>query len=248
MPSIYDRQAPINIPPKPMRRESSRERDRLYRELVGHEPYRPLMKSHIAVENNDGRKFQIKLDVTHYRPDEITMKVDGKSLIISGKHHNQTENGFESSEFQRKYDIPDDINSHTLTSNITPAGILCIEGVRVGKKPTASTSSIEVKDDSFHISLEVGGYSPDEISVRVNHRELVIHGERKDEENHDEIGGKSIHHQQFTRRFVLPDDVDPDSLSSRYSKDMITVVAPRKTNKDTNMRKIEIVDESKEEK
>lgn len=180
----------------------------------------------------------------------------GKSLLISGKHYNKSSNGYESSEFQRKYVIPDNVDAHTLTSNITPAGILSIEGARGGppqqKVATASTSSfgsVEIKNDSFEITLEVAGYSPDEISVRVNNYQLIIHGERKDEKQHDAIG-KSVHHEQFTRKFDLPDDVSPDTLSSRFSKSKIIVVAPRKIKKDDGdeeklkMRKVEIVDES----
>ena len=181
----------------------------------------------------------------------------GKSLLISGKHYNRSSNGYESSEFQRKYTIPDDVDAHTLTSNITPAGILFVEGarggppVRAANASTSSFGSVEVRDDSFEITLEVAGYSPDEISVRVNNHELIIHGERKDEQEHDAIIGKSVQYEQFTRKFDLPDDVDPNTLSSRYSKDKIIIVAPRKkkvgNDEGTKMRKVEIVDESKTE-
>ena len=184
----------------------------------------------------------------------------GKSLLISGKHYNKSSNGYESSEFQRKYVIPDDVDAHTLTSNITPAGILFIEGARGGPpeqkithSSTSSFGSVEIKNDSFEITLEVAGYSPDEISVRVNNNQLIIHGERKDEQQHDNsIIGKSVHHEQFTRKFDLPDDVNPDTLSSRFSKNKIVVVAPRKIKSDVNdeklkMRKVEIVDECSSE-
>ena len=64
---------PRPAPAIKLRRESSMERARLYRELVGHEPYRsPPTRVHPA--RND---FRVMLSVKHYMPEEITLKVDG---------------------------------------------------------------------------------------------------------------------------------------------------------------------------
>ena len=59
-------------PSKKLRRDSSRERERLYRELVGHAPY--VVKQQSPRDD----RFYIALDVKHYKPEEITIKVDGK--------------------------------------------------------------------------------------------------------------------------------------------------------------------------
>ena len=59
-------------PSKKLRRDSSRERERLYRELVGHAPYVVKQQS----QRDDS--FYVALDVKHYKPEEITIKVDGK--------------------------------------------------------------------------------------------------------------------------------------------------------------------------
>lgn len=81
MPLFYDRQAPNTNPASHSlrRRESSKERERLYQELVGHAPYKPLMRGLVSMETNnkDDNRFRINLDVKHYRPDEVTLKVDG---------------------------------------------------------------------------------------------------------------------------------------------------------------------------
>ena len=87
MPLFYDRQAPntnsVTHSVGMRRRESSRERDRLYQELVGHAPYKPLIRAghHMETSRNDN-KFRIQLDVKHYRPDEVTLKVDGMHCIL----------------------------------------------------------------------------------------------------------------------------------------------------------------------
>ena len=66
-------------PSKKLRRDSSRERERLYRELVGHAPYVVKQQS----QRDD--RFYIALDVKHYKPEEITIKVDGKLRSPSGR-------------------------------------------------------------------------------------------------------------------------------------------------------------------
>lgn len=207
-------------PQKKVRRESSRERERLYRELVGHDPYNKTPRQTTVSNEN---VFWVTLDVKHYRPEEITLKVDGQLLVVSGKHYNQTEAGYESSEFQRKYNIPDSIDTHTLTSNITQDGVLCIKAVN---QLSHTDDEDKEQKENFQVTLDVAGYQPDEITIKVHDRNLIIHGESKQEK--DSHHGQTSHHQQFTRHFTLPSDVDIDVLSSRYTKDCkITVEAPR---------------------
>ena len=61
-----------------LRRESSTERARLYRELVGHEPYRPPPRVQTKATRNN---FRVMLSVKHYMPEEIILKVDGMFIL-----------------------------------------------------------------------------------------------------------------------------------------------------------------------
>ena len=144
--------------------------------------------------------------------------------MVCGKHRSENENGFEASEFHRKYTIPDDIDLSALTSNISQDGVLHIEAPK--NLLTKSDSEGEPNKDIFKYSLDVQGFKPEEISIQVKDRDLIIHGETKTENKGEH--GLSLHHKQFTRNVSLPDDVDPSQLSSRYSKDSkLTVEAPR---------------------
>ncbi|XP_002166332.1 alpha-crystallin A chain [Hydra vulgaris] len=168
--------------------------------------------------------FVVNLDVKHYKPEEVALKVEGQVLEVSGKHRNENENGFESSEFHRKYTIPDDVDVAALTSNISQDGILHIEAPK--KLPVTSESGESTKE-TFKCTLDVQGFKPEEISIQVKGRDLVVHGETKTENSGEH--GSSYHHKQFTKHVALPDDVDPAELSSRYTKDSkLTIEAPRK--------------------
>ncbi|XP_065683282.1 heat shock protein Hsp-16.48/Hsp-16.49-like [Hydra vulgaris] len=155
--------------------------------------------------------FVVNLDVKHYKPEEVTLKVEER-----------VENGFESSEFHRKYTIPDDVDATALTSNISQGGVLHIEAPK--KLPASSGESTK---ETFKFSLDVQGFKPEEISIQVKGRDLIVHGETKTENSGEH--GSSYHHKQFTKHVALPDDVDPSELCSRYTKDSkLTIEAPRK--------------------
>ena len=161
--------------------------------------------------------------------------ISGQILVVSGKHYNETDCGFDSSEFQRRYTIPENIDMHTLTSNITPNGVLCIKATKDSPNEEADISS-ERSMENFSVTLDVCGYQPDEITIRVHGHNLIIRGETKSGEL------TSGNPKKFARHFSLPLDVDVESVSSRYTRDgTITVEAPRKL--ESGIRTLEIKEE-----
>ena len=159
--------------------------------------------------------------------------------MVSGKHHRENECGFDLSEFQRRYTLPVNIDMHTLTSNITPNGVLCIKATK-DRPHEETTISNEKSLENFTVSLDVAGYKPDEITIRVHGHNLIIRGETK--VDHKDCHGDLGNPKTFARHFSLPIDVDVESVASRYTKDgIITVEAPRKVQ--TGIRTLEIKEE-----
>lgn len=57
--------------------------------------------------NIDNEKFEVILDVQQFSPNEITVKVADKFVIVEGKHEEkQDEHGFVSRQFSRRYQLP----------------------------------------------------------------------------------------------------------------------------------------------
>ncbi|KAJ1530758.1 hypothetical protein ONE63_005612 [Megalurothrips usitatus] len=78
--------------------------------------------------------------------------------------------------------------------------------------------------DAMRINLDVNQFKPEELSVKVADGFVVVEGEH--EERQDEHGFIS---RSFSRRYKLPDGVDPDAVSSTLSTDGVLVVtAPKK--------------------
>lgn len=75
---------------------------------------------------------------------------------------------------------------------------------------------------AFHVALDVTQFAPHEISVKTVDSYVVVHG--KHEERPDEHGFVS---REFTRRYLLPEGVDPVTVTSALSRDgILTVEAP----------------------
>lgn len=57
--------------------------------------------------NIDSEKFEVILDVQQFSPNEITVKVTDKYIVVEGKHEEkQDEHGFVARQFSRRYLLP----------------------------------------------------------------------------------------------------------------------------------------------
>ncbi|XP_035728892.1 protein lethal(2)essential for life-like [Vespa mandarinia] len=75
----------------------------------------------------DKNRFQVTLDVQQFAPDEVTVKVIGKNVMVEGKHEEkQDEHGLISRQFLRKYMIPEQCDIDQLYSTLSSDGILTI--------------------------------------------------------------------------------------------------------------------------
>lgn len=76
----------------------------------------------------------------------------------------------------------------------------------------------------LQVNLDVQQFKPDQISVKTVDNAVVIEG--KHEERQDEHGFIS---RQFTRKYMLPDNIDPSTVVSSLSSDgVLTISAPKK--------------------
>lgn len=85
----------------------------------------------------------------------------------------------------------------------------------------ASTTSID--DDGFKITMNVQQFNPEEITVKVVDGWVVVEARH---EKHDET---NVATQQFVKRYLLPNRVDINQVTSLTSSDgILTITAPLK--------------------
>ncbi|XP_032083883.1 heat shock protein beta-6 [Thamnophis elegans] len=75
----------------------------------------------------DKDKFSVLLDVKHFSPEEINVKVVGDYIEVHAKHEERPdEHGYVSREFHRRYMIPKGVDPAAITSALSPEGVLSI--------------------------------------------------------------------------------------------------------------------------
>ncbi|GJQ78327.1 hypothetical protein Trydic_g22162 [Trypoxylus dichotomus] len=88
--------------------------------------------------SQDKDKFQVNLDVQHFRPEEITVKITGDSMItVEGKHEEkEDEHGYISRQFVRKYHLPEGHDVQNIQSKLSSDGVLTIVAPKIDTVPT----------------------------------------------------------------------------------------------------------------
>lgn len=191
----------------------------------------------------DSNKLQIaQLDVSHYRPEEVSCKVENGKVLVSGKHYAENEYGYEASEFHRSYSLPEGVDPTSVKSRISQDGVLQVEASKQQSKPLTLDQAVgvdETDDTKMLLKFNLAGYKPEEINVRVKGNELVVAAEHKmEEEGH-------FTHKQFKRRILLPAEVDVNSLVSKFGKDgTLSIQADKKPPPAIEEKKIEVQQDS----
>ena len=89
----------------------------------------------------------MKLDIQHYAPEELQVKVSGNKLAITGKHGRKAdEYGSVSREFHREFEIPDDVKQDTFESSVSDDGILTLRADVIGGEK--GTKRVDIKFES----------------------------------------------------------------------------------------------------
>ncbi|XP_030752688.1 protein lethal(2)essential for life isoform X2 [Sitophilus oryzae] len=107
-----------------------------------------------------------------------------------------------------------------------------ITEVQTNQEPQAHSSLSRAND--FEVILDVQQFAPEEITVKTSGNSIVVEG--KHEEKQDEHGYISRH---FVRRYVLPAENDIEDVVSSLSSDgILTVTAPKKSEKPKNTDRV----------
>ncbi|XP_008321765.1 heat shock protein beta-6 [Cynoglossus semilaevis] len=76
----------------------------------------------------DDTGFVVQVDVKHFNPEDLVVKVVGDFVEVQGKHEERKSDGagVSTRQFNRRYRIPKGVNSLALESAVSPESILII--------------------------------------------------------------------------------------------------------------------------
>nr|QOX58981.1 small heat shock protein 19.8 [Trogoderma granarium] len=86
---------------------------------------------------HDKDKFQVKVDVQNFKPEEITVKtVDENAIQIEAKHESDDDKGFVSRHIVRRFVLPKNHDLKNVVSSLSSDGILTVTAPRIEQKVT----------------------------------------------------------------------------------------------------------------
>lgn len=180
--------------------------------------------------NQNGNHVKVaEVDVSKYKPSEVDCKVEDGKVLVSGKHRVETEHGYETSEFQRAYNLPENVDPSSVKTTVQD-GVMKIEAAK-------QQNDREENQDDKKLSLKInlGRFKPEEVNVRLKGNELVVTGEHKNEQE----GLYTSRH--FKQYFTLPSEVDPSTLVSILGQDgVLRIEAEKKPTLAIEERDIEV--------
>ena len=99
----------------------------------------------------DDKKFEVAIDVSDYKPEEIKVTTVDNELRIEGKHEQHKEDkknaggevsSFVMKQFSRKWTLPKDVDPKNVVSNLSSDGLLMVTAPRQG---AAITHEVQIQ-------------------------------------------------------------------------------------------------------
>lgn len=112
--------------------------------------YWDFSNSGVSEVRSDRDRFAVYLDVKHFSPDELNVRVTDDYVEIQGKHgERQDDHGFVSREFHRRYRLPSNVDQSAITCSLSTNGMLTVCGPKVngGNEGGRGERSIPVTRD-----------------------------------------------------------------------------------------------------
>lgn len=183
-------------------------------------------------------KFRVTLDVTGYKPEDLSVKVVGRKLFIDGKQEFREGDDFSVREMRKTYDLPENASFEHMTSFLTAKGTLVVEFPLVTPPKERDDHHHEVqkyaelvKDFNFDeffksafepkisddaeksgkkidLSLDMTGFRPDQIQIHLKDHDLIVQAESSSSDKHHTA--RSFIYKAIT----LPPNVDVEHMRS----------------------------------
>uniref|UniRef100_A0A0N5B287 SHSP domain-containing protein n=1 Tax=Strongyloides papillosus TaxID=174720 RepID=A0A0N5B287_STREA len=97
------------------------------------------------VVNND-KEFKVKMDVSHYGPEELKVTVKDNYLQVEGNHEEKNDKyGTIKRSFVRKFALPKGLTEENVKSELTKDGFLTVGGNKLALEDNVKTVPIEYK-------------------------------------------------------------------------------------------------------
>lgn len=106
------------------------------------------------------------LDIGSYRPEDMTLRVEGDHVLLQGKRTQRINMGVEGAKFSRAFPIPQGVNPKRITSRYSALdGQYIVEGVQEKSSPCRrrKTSTAYFDETKMSLTVELGSQRAQEL-------------------------------------------------------------------------------------
>lgn len=95
-------------------------------------PWRTESTDMASTMHVDKNNFRVELDVQHFKPEEVSVKVADGFVTVEGSHEEKRdEHGYVSRQFMRKYMVPEGFNADALACSLSSDGVLTMTAPKI---------------------------------------------------------------------------------------------------------------------
>jgi len=203
-------------------------------------------------------KFRVTLDVTGYKPEDLSVKVVGRKLYIDGKQELRDGEDFSVKEMRKTYDLPENASFEHMTSFLTAKGLLVVEFPLITQAKERDDHHHQLKqygdnakefnfDEFFKsafepkisndtekgekkidLSLDMTGFRPDQIQIHLKDHDLIVQGESSASDQHHTA------RSYIYKAVTLPPNIDVEHMRSfLHDGKRLVITAPYHENSAT---------------
>ncbi|XP_072521096.1 uncharacterized protein [Salminus brasiliensis] len=189
--------------------------------------------SEVYVEES---KWMVSLDVNHFAPTELAVRMQTGFLVIEGKHEERKdEHGYISRSFLRKYKLPLGIVPESIQSCLSGDGILTIEA-KITSVPLPADITIPVQvevpslEDKQEDGLQREGLAEgDEIPVAEGDASQPPVPAGPEEKPEDESVSQQIHYDERLHPSAPTVEGEQEPIPSRAAEDQQEAISEEQT-------------------
>lgn len=202
--NIYDSIAPLAIPP--------------YGLMFGNYK-RPRSTT------NEDKKYIISITIgKNFEEKDIKIKTEKRKLKISGKSTETLKNGNNVHQFEREYDIPENVDIKTMSSKLSN-GVLHVVFDRIHVEPKKEIEYLS-NDKEFKVNINLDGFKPEEMKIKLVGNDLNIEA-TKSSESKSEDGCCHSMSGYVSRTIKIPSEVQLEKIKAVKSESGVEISAPK---------------------
>ncbi|MFN2555945.1 MAG: Hsp20/alpha crystallin family protein [Nitriliruptorales bacterium] len=88
-------------------------------------------------------------------------------------------------------------------------------------------AELEETEDAFVVEIELPGVKKNDVSIELEGRRLIVHGERKERERSGSLRWRTRRVGEFHRAVVVPADVDEEGIAATLEQGMLSIRLPK---------------------